>query len=84
MAERHAHERADLDGPLDAVVEGPGEATCRRERLDPGDHRASLACGADYPPNALMYFGLGEPKPVTSSQPGPAARLESWLNVRTL
>jgi len=31
-----------------------------------------------------MYFGLGEPKPVTSSQPDLTARLESWLNVRTL
>ena len=84
MPERHAHERADLHRPFDAVVEGPGEAARRRQRLDPGDHRASLARAADYPPNALMYFGLGEPNPVTSSQPGPTARLESWLNVRTL
>src|SRR6185437_3842708 len=35
-------------------------------------------------PNAFRKTAFGEPTPVTSSQPGPVVRLESWSNVRTL
>ena len=52
----------------------------------PASRSAPLRSAQAPPPleNALRNTAFGLPTPVTSSQPGPVVRLESWSNVRTL
>src|SRR6185436_13366960 len=63
---------------------GLSEPEARRRYAGRAADSDCSASRLGYGETEVNHLAFGEPTPVTSSQPGPICRLESWLNVRTL